>query len=212
MDYEWWDDILANATYLVLALTFAVGAAALFTSRKVGSLQRERIAQSADAAAQANEQAARANERAANLELEAAAQRERAAVAERELLALKERLAPRQLTAEQQARITARLRDYADLSFYTVTYPNDPEPASLAAAIAAAISAAGWNHKPPSRTMLLGIAAGVVINVAPGEREAAAGNALADALRSSGIECGVVESDPGNGVSVKVQVGRKPGL
>lgn len=119
MTLEDWSTVFQFASVILLGLTFAIGAGAIWTSYLVGKRQQERIATAGQQAAEANEKAAKAtegtakaladaanaNERAGKIELEAAQQRERAANAERELLELQEQMKPRRLTAEQRSRM-----------------------------------------------------------------------------------------------------------
>src|SRR5437667_5063308 len=89
MTLEGLNTFLQLASAVILALTFLVGAGAIWTSYRLRKRQSARIAA---------------------IELEAAQQRERAAVAERDLLQLRQRLAPRSLTLSQRQALLVALQ------------------------------------------------------------------------------------------------------
>jgi hypothetical protein len=97
-----------------------------------------------------------AGERAGKVEIEAGKQRERAAKAESDLLELKKSLAPRRLTAEQKAKLTALLKPFAGTSM-DVEWADagGPEAADLASDILDAVQRAAINIK--TKNILMGL-------------------------------------------------------
>jgi hypothetical protein len=96
MSLEHWNTVLQFASAVLLGLTFAVGAGAIFTGYLIGKRQDERIATTERDAAEANERAAELEAKAAQLQLDL--EKERAA-----------RL-PRNISAQNRARLLACLR------------------------------------------------------------------------------------------------------
>jgi len=79
MSLEQWNTVLQFSSALLLGLTFAVGAGAIFTGYLIGKRQDERLAVTERDAAEANKQAALAGQGTASALAQAAAANERAA-------------------------------------------------------------------------------------------------------------------------------------
>lgn len=120
--------------------------------------------------------------------------------------------APRNLTNEQQLRISDKLKQFAGIPFDLVTYPNDREPASLSKQIINILISSRWIYKPPKKSFLLGSATGIVIvinkNAPPKILEAA--DALVKALKSENIEARIGIGSTGPNIDIEIQVAKKP--
>lgn len=192
----------ANTAFKLLALvatgvTFLLGAGALWTEVLITRTQRAELARLAKELATA--------------QTGLAEQQARAASAEMDLLALQTKLSPRVLTPEQQERIAAEVKPFAGLVFEIMTYPGDAEPAALAKTITSVLTAAGWELRPVKGT-LLGSATGLVVTVIreadEKQREAAA--TLVSALNTEGITAALAVGALKIGVTIKIQVAKKP--
>jgi hypothetical protein len=140
-------------------------------------------------------------------------------------LALEKFKAPRTLSPEQQRRIASKLLAFEGTTFELITYRAEPEPASLAESIGAAVKNAKWSLIPVDGSML-GVASGVFVTVnkttcdesgrcteAVLKRDRDAAEALVTALRNEGIVSAL--TTPGNlrinpRVAVQIHVGLKP--
>jgi hypothetical protein len=171
-----------------------------------------------------NKDATEAKQGIATAQAESAKATERAAQANLELAKFK---APRSLTAEQQGRITEKLKGFAGKQF-DVALLAEPEPQDLLVRIEDAITAAGWsqtNWKGEGGNIVfmrknrpdagLVSVSGVIIQMhekRAGESIVAA-RALAAALKAEGI---LAEAEPGTGTAntntsaIHILVGRKP--
>jgi hypothetical protein len=166
--------------------------------------------------------AAKAQERIATLEQEAAAAR--AAIADtdaRTALALEKFKAPRTLTLEQQARITAAVTAYAGQE-YTLSVAAGSEAENLVCAIDAALTAAQWKRIPGSYpstvdtkcgTVGLNMLSGLSIRLSDNAATEQQWNVLAlvNALRAEGIAVdGAIDVENGSSTAIAVMVGMKP--
>lgn len=157
MKLEDWNTVLQFASAVLLGLTFAVGAGAIFTGYLISKRQDERIVATERGTADANKRAAEAgegtakalaeaaatNERANKLEIEAARQRERAAKAEHDLLELQQRLAWRRISPKEHVAFVAALKPFAG-SIVEVTKIGDSEAGQFADDIVSVFIEAGW--------------------------------------------------------------------
>jgi hypothetical protein len=119
--------------------------------------------------------------------------------------------APRTLTAEQQFRITDKLKAFQGTTFEIVTYPHVPEPSGFSNLIAETLSHAGWIiQKVDTHKFLLGLATGVVVNVDKrgGHHAEEAGKALLESLIDEGVSAKFGRADLVT--MIKIQVGQKP--
>jgi len=158
MRLEDWNTVLQFASAILLGLTFAVGAGAIFTGYLIGKRQEVRIAATEQGTAEANKKAAEAgegtakalaqvaaaNERATKLEFEAAQQRERAAKAEHDLLDLQQRLASRRIAPKEHAALVSALKPHRG-AVVEVTKLGDLEAGQFAHDILSVLAEAGWN-------------------------------------------------------------------
>ncbi len=159
MTLDSWNSLFQTLSIVLLFLTFAVGAGAVITSRKIAVREQSRLANAEQGTAEANKKAAEAaegtaraaadaaaaNERTVKLELETAQQRERAAKAERELLEVQERIKPRRLTDLSRAQLIAALRQANPKGLVTVNCVlGDGEGFAFATQIDETLKAAGW--------------------------------------------------------------------
>ena len=169
--------------------------------------------------------AAKAQERIATLEQEAAAAR--AAIADADAraaaaqLALEKFKAPRTLTLEQQARITAAVTAYAGQE-YTLSVAAGAEAENLVCAIDAALTAAQWKRIPGSYPITVDTKCGTVgLNMLSGLSIRLSDNAateqqwnvltLVNALRAEGIAVdGAIDAENGSSTAIAVMVGMKP--
>lgn len=154
-----WNSLFQTLSVVLLFLTFAVGAGAVITSRRIAMREQSRLASAERGTAEANKKAAEAaegtaraaadaaaaNERTVKLELETAQQRERAARAERELLELQERVKPRRLTDAGRVALVAALKQANPKGLVTVNCVlGDGEGFAFATQLDDALKAAGW--------------------------------------------------------------------
>lgn len=158
MTLEEWNTVFHVASAVLLGLTFAVGAAAVFTDQIIRKRHETRIASAQRDAAEANQKAAEAgegtaralaetgaaNERVVKVELEAAQQRERAARAEKDLLELQERIKPRRISADQRERLIAALRNLPKGPVIVTCVLGDGEAIAFANQIVDSLKSAGW--------------------------------------------------------------------
>jgi hypothetical protein len=169
--------------------------------------------------------AARAQEHIATLDQEAAAAR--AAIADADAraaaaqLALEKFKAPRALTLEQQARITAAVTAYAGQE-YTLSVAAGSEAENLGCAIDAALTAAQWKRIPGSSPTTVDTKCGTVgLNTLSGLSIRLSDNAateqqwnvlaLVNALRAEGIAVdGAIDAENGGSTAIAVIVGMKP--
>jgi hypothetical protein len=169
--------------------------------------------------------AAKAQERIATLEQEAAAAR--AAIADADARAAAAQLAvdkfkaPRTLTLEQQARVTAAVTAYAGQE-YTLSVAAGSEAENLVCAIDAALTAAQWNRISGSYATTVDTKCGTVgLNMLSGLSIRLSDNAateqqwnvlaLVNALRAEGIAVdGAIDAENGSSTAIAVMVGMKP--
>lgn len=159
MTLDSWNSVLQTLSIILLFLTFAVGAGAVMTSRKIAGREQERLAKAEQGTADANMKAAEAsegtakaaadaaaaNERTVKLELEAAQQREKAAKAERELLELQDRIKPRRLSEANRVALIRALRQANPKGLVTLNCVlGDGEGFAFATQIDDVLKAAGW--------------------------------------------------------------------
>jgi hypothetical protein len=169
--------------------------------------------------------AAKAQERIASLEEEAAAAKAAIAMADARAveaqLALEKFKAPRTLTLEQQARITAAVTAYAGQE-YTLSVAAGSEAENLLCAIDAALTAAEWKRIPGSYpitadtkcgTVGLNILSGLSIRLSDKAATEQQWNVLAlvDALRAEGIAVdGAIDAENASPTAIAVMIGIKP--
>lgn len=159
MTLDSWNSLLQTSSVVLLFLTFAVGAGAVITSRKIALREQSRLANAEQGTAEANKKAAEAaegtaraaadaaaaNERTVRLELETAQQREKAAIAERALLEVQERIKPRRLTDANRVALIAALRQANPKGLVTVNCVlGDGEGFAFATQVDETLKAAGW--------------------------------------------------------------------
>jgi hypothetical protein len=145
----------------------------------------------------------------------------RAAEAKLELEKFK---APRTLSAEQQAAMTAKLKKFAGTSFDVAIGPmGDPEPLYLARAIHSALTLAGWGQvawvdgglsytEPPMQAIGITLVTNVIVDVHPDhwKKFGAAASELAMALAAAGVDA-IADSKPTSRQTeaVHIRIGRK---
>ena len=137
----------------------------------------------------------------------------RAAEANLELERLK---APRTLTAEQQLRITEKVKIFHGTTFEVITYPGEPEPVAFSSIIAGILVRAGWTLNPNnSHGSLLGLASGVVVVVGKqaGAKAEQSGTVLLESITSEGVDARLgsasLQINP-TSIAIQLQVGKKP--
>ena len=174
MTLEQWNTFFQIASAVVLGVTFAVGAGALWTSYRVGRQQDERIALAQRGAAEANARAAEANEKA---------EKERLARA-----ALERRTAVRALSVEEWKSLSTLLARFRGQSADVVIFPVTFESNFIAGSVAGILGNAGWTVGPvqrlaePPNNMLV---QGIYIQATADAESQAAGAALFDALKTT---------------------------
>jgi hypothetical protein len=187
MPLEELNRILQFASVVVLGLTFAIGAGAVWTSYLIGKRQEERTAK-------ALADAAKANERAGKLELEAAQQRERAANAERELLEMQERMTPRRLTAKQRSHMSEALKKgegRVQKKQFAIWWPqHSPEPEQFARDIIGVFEAAGWTVVAPLTFLSVYAPVPVGVVIAATAEASDTADVIYEALRAADIAGG----------------------
>src|SRR5687767_8438713 len=109
-----WNDLFNSLGVVLIGATFIVGLGALLTGRQINKRQ-------AAALVTLSTELARAHTALAE-------QRTVAADAERRLLEIQKKLAPRVLSAQQQAEIAASVAPFAGVIFELFTYPGDQNP------------------------------------------------------------------------------------
>jgi chromosome segregation ATPase len=168
---------------------------------------------------------AKAHERITTLEREAAAAEATIADADTRAaetqLALEKFEAPRTLTLEQQARITAAVMPYGGQE-YTLSVGSGSEAENLLCAIDAALTAAQWKRIPPSHsitvdtkcgTVGLTMLSGVSIRLSDSAETEQQWNVLelVNALRAEGIAVdGAIDPENASLIAIAVMVGIKP--
>jgi hypothetical protein len=138
-------------------------------------------------------------------------------------LALERYKAPRQLTPEQQAHISAKIASFGKTPFDVALQP-DLEPIGLMRQILSALKQAGWTHvawktaggiqftiEPDLPGAGILYAEGVHIEFAPSKPEwEPAVTALGTALHAEGIAVKATRASGANAEAIHVVVGRKP--
>jgi hypothetical protein len=162
-----------------------------------------------------------ADARSAEAHAEAERAKAEAAKANLELARFK---APRTLSPEQQARITAKLKAFVGIVFDGGIGPKgDPEPLFLLHSIRSALIVAGWSHiawtgggetytEPGIPSIGLTMVTNVIVDVHPDQlqRFGAAAKALAAALAAEGIAA-IADSQPTSirSDAIHIRIGRK---
>ena len=226
MTLDSWNSLLQTVSVILLFLTFAVGAGAVLTSKRIASREQTRLANAERGTAEANKRAAEAsegtakaaadaaaaNERTVKLELQAAQQRERAANAERELVELRERIKPRRLGEEAQRKLIAALRSATPKGLVNVTCVlGDGEGFAFAAQLDAALKAAGWSTTGVNQAAYAGsnpIGFGIMVRSAATAPPFAA--ALQTAFATAGIAVSGAEQSSLDEGTVVLLIGNKP--
>jgi hypothetical protein len=171
-------------------------------SRQIIKLEAD-IAESTREVAQANQKAAEANEKA---EFEHLSR-----------LQLEARLAPRTLTAEQQARLTSLLRPFSGIEVGVITYGDTSEIRRISIMIRDCLQNAGWKvhsvKMVASETVVEGILVGISANTDATIHNSA--RILSTALQSMGIAADPRDFNqmwyPGpEVVNMKIYIGSKP--
>jgi hypothetical protein len=132
--------------------------------------------------------------------------------------------APRTLTPEQQAKISDKLKRFGPLKFDAGVGPKgDPEPLYILRNIFSSLISAGWVQipwtgggetytDPPMLAVGLSSVTNVIVDVHPDywAKYGAAAQALADALRTEGIDA-IADSKPTsiNNDAIHLRIGRK---
>ena len=164
---------------------------------------------------------ATADARSAEAHAEAERAKAEAAKANLELAKFK---APRVLSPEQQARISAKLRTFSGTVFDAGIGPKgDPEPLYIFRSIRSAAIAAGWSHiawtgggetytEPGMSAIGLTMVTNVIVDVHPNrlQKFGAAAQALAAALAAEGIDA-IADSKPTSidSDAIHIRIGRK---
>ena len=109
----------------------------------------------------------------------------------------------RQLSPEQQKTLTAAMKPFSGQKFIVMGYIAENDSPALASQISAALNRAGWQGALPTAQSVLGNSApevGIIICVGPKStaRDIKAANALAMALRHTGLPCPPVKHLPEN--------------
>ena len=227
MTLDSWNSLLQTASVALLFLTFAVGAGAVITSRKIAMREQSRLANAERSTAEANMKAAEAaegtaraaadaaaaNERTVRPELETAQQRERAANAERELLEVQERIRPRRLNEATRAALVAALRQANPKGLVTVNCVlGDGEGFAFATQVDEALKAAGWPTTGVNQGVYGGganpVGFGVVVRSAATAPPYAA--ALKRAISTAGIPVGGAQNAELPEGAVVLLIGNKP--
>lgn len=185
MKLEDWNTLLQFVSAVLLGLTFAVGAGAIWTGYVLSKRQDERIARISRDVAEANARAAEANR-----------------VAEEEKLArlkIEERLAWRVLTSEQEARIASKLSAFKGNPVTVGTSPATVEAGRFAKQLQEVLARAGWKSYMTSGPIDDMVASGVVVRTTTDPRGVKAGMAVVEALRSEHFEASFSEDLPGVG-------------
>lgn len=203
MPLEDWNTILQFASAVLLGLTFAVGAGAIFTGYLIGKQQEEHIAATGRDAAEAHKKAAEAGEGTAKALAEAATANARAAeanrIAEGERLArikIEERLAWRLLNPEQQSRIASKLSGFKGNRVDVGASPVTVEAGRFAKQIQEVLARAGWTSDLTKGPMDL-VASGIVVRTTTDPRGVMIGLAVVDALNAEHFSAGFQADLPG---------------
>ena len=123
---------------------------------------------------------------------------------------------PRTLSTDQQKRIADKLKQFSGTTFEVITYPTLVEPVGLSNVLTTTLQSAGWVFNPnKTPDFLISPIAGVFVGIDKdsGNKSAAIGNAILNALTSEGISTTlqytkfVKETIP---VTVQISVGLKP--
>ncbi len=144
------------------------------------------------------------------LELRLAEQQERAANAEKELLALQQRIQPREITSEQEAKLTALLRAAPKGPVVVKYVANDGEGALFASRIVDILKGAGWEVTSFNAVLSTGAMIDTVFLVKDTGEIPPFAEALLSAFAQAGVAVQGVK-DPGisEGV-VEIRIGNKP--
>jgi hypothetical protein len=190
--WEQWGSSIASGL-------IAIGVVAEIKFGQMAGLRQHELKRRSDKkVAEAQRKSANANARAGNSEALAALAQARAAEAQLELAKFK---AARILSAEQQTRISEKLKPFAGAKYDAGIGPmGDPEPLYLLRSIHSALSAAGWEQvawtgggatytEAPILDVGLTMVTNVMVDVHPKywAQLGTAASALADALNAEGI-------------------------
>ena len=145
MKLEDWNTVLQFASAVLLGLTFAIGAGAIFTGYMVGKRQEVRIAATEHGTAEANKNAAEAGEGTAKALAEAAAANERSQRLESGNLALRGQVAG----LEKEAAEAKRRQAEAEIQLAEIKKEQEPRGIFLAGFFSALKKA------PPSKVIIM---------------------------------------------------------
>lgn len=204
MTLESWNTVLQFASAVLLGLTFAVGAGAIFTNHILSKRQEGRIASVQKEAAEANKQAGQAFQRASEADERARALEVRAEELRRQNLELEMRLAHRRIGKADHDKFVQALRPYRG-SVVNLTKLGDAEAADFADDIIGVLRDSGWNVQ----LSIIGTVSPPPYNLQCSVNESSdAGKALASVLKS--LPAATVGNNPGLPVTAVIMVGLKP--
>lgn len=222
-----WNSLLQTLSVALLFLTFAVGAGAVMTSRRIAAREQTRLVNAEQSTAEANRRAAEAaegtaraaadaasaKERTVKLELEAAQQREKAANAERELFEVKNQIKPRRLDAVQRASLIVALSQANPKGLVTVNCVlGDGEGFAFASQIDDVLKAAGWPTTGVNQGVYAGGAnpVGFGILVRSAAKAPPHAGALQHAFTAAGMPLAGAEQSSIDEGTVILLIGNKP--
>jgi hypothetical protein len=131
------------------------------------------------------------------------------------IIALEGRLAARSLSSADQHDVAAAVNGFAGQQFRIGLYPEDQESIDIARNIASGLVSAGWAEIQPSgNSAIVGVTAGVVVNVAAAAPEStrSAAKALVNALNAKTIATTLrqIQNPDASPRLIVVDVGIKP--
>lgn len=132
-----------------------------------------------------------------------------------QLGSLRAKMAPRSLTAEQQAGLQDALRAFSGQAFTIITYQDDRETLDLSNTIYRVLLSSKWDYVNVHSFLGFFLVVGVEIGIAPSRAQdfEGAADALASALMTQGIAASVKinkEQDKTNPNLIMIRVGKKP--
>jgi hypothetical protein len=206
MSVEGWKSLFDVAAVILLFLTFAAGAGALWTGRIINSEQEKKLRDFDSELTGAKASLATQQQRAAKLELDVAGakvalaeQQEKTADAERSLLEVRETLAWRTPDQDLISKLTPPLQRFVGQRYGFVLDPGDPERTGVLSWTIRLLGAAGWKFEPtpasPVSELNL-LATNIVVWVRPdaSEKVLEAARLLVHALERAGLPAVVLKS------------------
>ena len=201
MTLDSWNSIFQVLSVVLLGLTFAIGAGAIWTGHRINQREATRLV-----ALETDLTTAKGL---------LAQQQERAAKAERDLLTLRQKIAPRIISDDQRASLIAALKASENKGLVIlVSQVGDSESSQYAVQIEGILKAAEWPFAAPRQAGITpspgDTHVGLLLGVRDPSKPPPHGLALQQAFAAVGIEMHVEQASRMQDDAVELMVNNKP--